>query len=344
MNGRKFVKMISIIVPIYNTEKYLRECLNSLLAQTYTDIEIILVDDGSEDNSLLICQNYARIDKRVKVYHRENSGVSDTRNFGIKQAKGEYISFCDSDDKVVPELYQILYDTMIKFDVDRVVSGYAYMYSGGKTLLCKPRIPDGKYKANYILRKMIDDGTLSGFLFSGVNNSLYKKSIIFDNKLLFDSRIKYNEDSLFSLQYMLHSRSIYSLQNKPTYFYRQHKDSSTKKRTVGDKYELLRQVLWNMQLDRIDINFKLQMKRRTVTEALWQILDISEKENGIIAIRDIRKILHVVELRKSITVINIKDLNIYKKFYYILMKYKMASMLYFFSSKLLPILSKYISR
>lgn len=344
MKGRKFVKMISIIVPIYNTEKYLRECLDSLLAQTYTNIEIILVDDGSEDNSLLVCQDYARIDKRVRVYHKENRGVSDARNFGIKQAKGEYISFCDSDDKVVPELYQTLYDIMIKFDVDRVVGGYAYMYSSGRTLSCKPRIPDGKYKANYILGKMIDDGTLSGFLFSGVNNSLYKKSIILNNKLLFDSRIKYNEDSLFSLQYMLHSQSIYSFQKEHTYFYRQHEESSTKKRTVGDKYKLLRQILWNMQLDRIDINFKLQMKRRTVTEALWQILDISEKENGIIAIQDIRKILLDVELHKAITVINIKDLNIYKKFYYILMKNKMACILYLSSSKLLPILSKYISR
>ena len=96
--------MISIIVPVYNTEKYLRECLDSILAQTYTDIEVILIDDGSKDGSLSICQEYASIDKRVRVYHKENSGVSDTRNFGIEHANGEFISFCDSDDKVDSEL------------------------------------------------------------------------------------------------------------------------------------------------------------------------------------------------------------------------------------------------
>lgn len=336
--------MISIIVPVYNTEKYLRECLDSILAQTYTDIEVILIDDGSKDGSLSISQEYASIDKRVRVYHKENSGVSDTRNFGIEHANGEFISFCDSDDKVDSDLYRMLYNAMIDHDVDRVVSGYAYLYDDGRMLYSKPRILDGMYESTVILRKMIDDGTLSGFLFSGVYNSLFKREIICQNNLRFDSSIRYNEDSLFSFQYMLHSRSIYSFQSKPTYFYRQHENSSTRKRTVGDKYEPLRQTLWNMKLDKIDIDFKVQMKRRTVTEALWQILDISEKERGLKAIRNIRTILKNEELQRSIPLICIGDLNMYKKFYYILMKVKMPWVLYFCSSKLLPILSKYISR
>lgn len=336
--------MISIIVPVYNTEKYLRECLDSILAQTHTDIEVILIDDGSKDGSLSICKEYASIDKRVSVYHKENSGVSDTRNFGIEHANGEFISFCDSDDKVDSELYRMLYNVMTEHDVDRVVSGYAYLYDGGRVLYSKPRIRDGKYESNVILRKMIDDGTLSGFLFSGVNNSLFRREIICKNNLRFDPLIRYNEDSLFSFQYMLHSRSIYSLQSKPTYFYRQHGGSSTKKRTVGDKYEPLRQALWNMKLDKMDIDFEVQMKRRTVTEALWQILDIAEKEHGLEAVRDIRVLLRNEEVQRSIPVICVGDLNVYKKFYYILMKVKMPLVLYFSSSKLLPVLSKYISR
>lgn len=336
--------MISIIVPVYNTEKYLQECLDSILVQTHTDIEVILIDDGSKDDSLSICQKYANIDKRVKVYHKENSGVSDTRNFGIEHANGEFISFCDSDDKIDSGLYQMLYNAMIEHDVDRVVSGYAYLYDDGRRLYSKPRIQDGGYESNVILRKMIDDGTLSGFLFSGVNNSLFRREIICKNNLQFDPLIRYNEDSLFSFQYMLHSRSIYSLQSKPTYFYRQHRGSSTKKRTVGDKYEPLRQALWNMKLDEMDINFNVQMKRRTVTEALWQILDIAEKEHGLEAVRDIQILLKNKELQENISVIRVEDLNLYKRFYYILMKVKMPWMLYISSSKLLPILSKYISR
>lgn len=174
--------MISIIVPVYNAEKYLRECIDSILQQTYTDIEVLLIDDGSTDDSLSICQEYEKKDKRVKVYHKKNSGVSDTRNFGIDHANGEYISFCDSDDKIASSLYEVLINLMRTYRVDRVVSGYAYLFSNGRKVHSKPRMPDGKYSSNYILRKMIDDGTLSGFLFSGVNNSLFKKRIIYSGK------------------------------------------------------------------------------------------------------------------------------------------------------------------
>lgn len=336
--------MISIIVPVYNAEKYLRECLDSILVQTYEDIEIILVDDGSLDDSLKICQEYENKDKRIIVYHKENSGVSDTRNYGIEHASGEYISFCDADDAIVPELYEMLYKAMIKYQVDRVVSGYMYLFDDGRTVYSKPRISDGRYNAKYILRKMIDDGTLSGFLFSGVYNSLYKKKIIYENNIRFNTDIKYNEDSLFSLQYMLASKSIYSLQSKPTYFYRQHESSSTKQRTIGDKYETLRNVLCNMDLQNMDMDFEIQMKRRMVTEALWQILDISDKERGVEAIRDIKKILKDKKLQSNLYVIHFKNLNIYKKYYYVLMRLRMAWALYFSSSKLFPILSKYISR
>ena len=90
--------MISIIIPVYNVEKYLAKCLDSVLHQTYHDIEVILVDDGSIDESGIICDEYAKRDNRISVYHRENCGVSATRNFGLKKAKGEWILFVDSDD------------------------------------------------------------------------------------------------------------------------------------------------------------------------------------------------------------------------------------------------------
>ncbi|MBE6075408.1 MAG: glycosyltransferase family 2 protein [Selenomonas ruminantium] len=336
--------MISIIVPVYNAEKYLRECLDSVLAQTYTNLEIILIDDGSKDASLSICQEYARKDKRIIVHHKENSGVSDTRNYGIEHAKGDFISFCDSDDIIDQNLYLILYNTMKEYDVDRVVSGYAYLYNDNRLLYSKPRVHDGKYEAHDILKKMIDDGTLSGFLFSGVNNSLFKKEVIKKNNIRFNKAIKYNEDGLFSFQYMLCSKSIYSLQSRQTYLYRQHDESSTKKRTVGDKYGVLRKKLWDMQLNDMNIDFKLQMERRTVTEALWQILDISKNEIGVKAIEDIRNILKNEEVQKCMLAIRVKDLNMYKKFYYILMKLKMSWLLYYSSRKLFPILSKFISR
>ncbi|HFU5892253.1 TPA: glycosyltransferase family 2 protein, partial [Enterococcus faecium] len=89
---------ISIIVPIYNVEQYLRKCVDSILAQTFTDFEVILVDDGSPDNSGAICDEYAKLDSRVRVIHKENGGLSDARNAGIEIAKGKYLGFVDSDD------------------------------------------------------------------------------------------------------------------------------------------------------------------------------------------------------------------------------------------------------
>ena len=107
--------LISIIVPVYNVEEYLPACLDSIINQTYTEIEIILVDDGSTDSSGEICDRYAKIDERVKVIHKSNGGLSDSRNVGIQVAKGEYIGFVDSDDYVEFDMYETLFNILKQF-------------------------------------------------------------------------------------------------------------------------------------------------------------------------------------------------------------------------------------
>ena len=100
--------LISVIVPVYKVELYLRQCVDSLLAQTYSNLEIILVDDGSPDGCPAICDEYARKDSRVRVIHKPNGGLSDARNVGLDAARGEYIGFIDSDDWVMPDMYEYL--------------------------------------------------------------------------------------------------------------------------------------------------------------------------------------------------------------------------------------------
>ncbi|MBQ5852329.1 MAG: glycosyltransferase family 2 protein, partial [Lachnospiraceae bacterium] len=100
--------MISIVVPVYNVEKYLERCVDSLINQTYENIEILLIDDGSKDNSGQMCDEYANKDSRITVYHKENGGLSDARNYGMDRAKGEYIIFIDSDDYVEPNMMEFL--------------------------------------------------------------------------------------------------------------------------------------------------------------------------------------------------------------------------------------------
>ncbi|MGN0987344.1 MAG: glycosyltransferase family 2 protein, partial [Otoolea sp.] len=113
---------VSLIIPIYNAEKYLRRCLNSAMEQTFSDLEIILVDDGSTDQSLSICREYQQKDPRFRIIEKENTGVSDSRNQAIAAARGNYLQFMDSDDWLTPDATEILVDTAKKLDCDLVIA------------------------------------------------------------------------------------------------------------------------------------------------------------------------------------------------------------------------------
>lgn len=118
---------ISVIVPVYKVEPYLQKCIDSILAQTFRDIEVILVDDGSPDNCPAICDAAAEKDERVRVIHQKNGGLSAARNAGLDIARGEWIGFVDSDDYIAPEMYQTLYNTAIKNDAQLALCSYAYV-------------------------------------------------------------------------------------------------------------------------------------------------------------------------------------------------------------------------
>ena len=125
--------LISIIIPVYNVEKYLRKCLDSIINQTYKKLEIILIDDGSTDNSGKICEEYAKKDDRIIVIHKENAGVSSARNRGIELANGKYIGFIDSDDWIEENMYETLYQNLLQFDVDISMCNYSIIRNHKKT-------------------------------------------------------------------------------------------------------------------------------------------------------------------------------------------------------------------
>ncbi|MDE7024547.1 MAG: glycosyltransferase [Paramuribaculum sp.] len=116
--------IISIITPVFNTERYLPQCIESIISQTFTDWELILVDDGSTDSSGKICDDYAARDNRIRVIHKSNSGVADSRNIAITEAKGEFLGFVDADDWIEPEMYQVLYDDITAHKADVAIGGY----------------------------------------------------------------------------------------------------------------------------------------------------------------------------------------------------------------------------
>lgn len=121
--------LVSVIVPIYNVEKYLKRCVDSILDQTYTKLEIILVDDGSTDQSGFMCDIYTQNDSRIRVLHKENGGLSDARNAGLEIANGEYVYFIDSDDFVTDDAVKYLYDSLLSYNADIATHGYVIHYS-----------------------------------------------------------------------------------------------------------------------------------------------------------------------------------------------------------------------
>ena len=165
--------LISVIVPIYNVEQYLDKCINSILNQTYHNLEIILVDDGSPDNCGAICDHYSVMDQRVKVIHKQNGGLSDARNAGLDVANGDFIAFVDSDDTIMPEMMEKLYERIVVDRSDMALCGCKRVNKKGEILL-EFFLPDnvltgfGALEASY---------EYNGFLFSLTWNKLYKKHL-----------------------------------------------------------------------------------------------------------------------------------------------------------------------
>lgn len=199
--------LISVIVPVYNVEKYLARCIESILNQSYINLEIILVDDGSTDSSGKICDEYAADDKRIYVIHKENGGQSTARNAALDCAKGEYITFVDSDDYIHTDFVKIMYETIIAYDGDIVQCDYI---RGTEDVF--PNIPmSGKCK-------LIDVYTaLSSFIYKVIPwAKLYKKSAI--GMIRFPEG-KINEDDATYYKFAYNCKRICILENRMYYYY-----------------------------------------------------------------------------------------------------------------------------
>lgn len=170
--------LISVIIPVYNTQNYLKKCVESFLNQTYKNIEIILVDDGSTDKSPTICDEFEKKDKRVRVIHKINGGLSDARNVGISKSNGEYISFFDSDDYVDEDYISYLYSLVKKYNTEMAVCGYKVINENGKVLSKIDGFEESAIsKKEFYHRMLIETGITVSACFK-----LYKKNL-YDNIL-----------------------------------------------------------------------------------------------------------------------------------------------------------------
>lgn len=187
--------MISVVVPVYNVEKYLNKCVRSILKQTYSDLEIILVNDGSTDSSGRICDEFATEDRRVKVIHKKNGGQSSARNAALSLAKGDYIGFVDSDDTIHPSFFEHLYNMLSREDSDIVMCGCEIVYDGKQSISITASVP--------VVRNL-DCSELWYEVFVNLNNAvwnkLYKRTLLVG--MQFPEGMIHGEDLLFNLDYL----------------------------------------------------------------------------------------------------------------------------------------------
>lgn len=218
-------KSLSIIVPVYNVENYLGECLDSLINQTYKDIEIICINDGSTDNSLNILKEYKKKDNRIIIVEQENKGVSATRNNGILMAKGDYITFVDSDDFLDLNIYEKCMESISQNDADIAVFDF----------ICFPdQISHKKLESKVYHNQRfeaIDENNIGG---DTVWNKIYRRSMIIDNNILFKEDIQLGEDSLFTVTVFPCAKTV-ALVPEVFYHYRVNRQASASYSIVTKK-------------------------------------------------------------------------------------------------------------
>ena len=207
---------ISIIVPVYKAEKYLHQCIDSILSQTFCDWECILVDDGSPDGSGVICDEYAYIDNRIKVIHKKNQGVAAARNTALNYATGEYITFLDSDDDIPNNALQLYIDEFQKSDdIDMVIGGFKRIYTETREENfhhCSN--PSVEYKQSNILKKLDDECCW---------NECLKVSLI--GNLRFQKEIRWNEDHLFNYDCITRAKAISFISDNVYNYYIRNEES-----------------------------------------------------------------------------------------------------------------------
>lgn len=330
----------SLILPVYNVEKYVKRCVNSLLRQEYTDYEIILVDDGSTDSSGSICDKLADKNNNIFAYHKENGGLSDARNYGMDRAKGNYILFIDSDDWVDEKLLISLHNHLNKSNVDILKFGFQKMQEGNYKNTFFSYFNIGVYDRRQIEETILPYTIGPKRLFCYEQNAcksvwshVYSLNFLRENNIRFVSeREILNEDYLFNLHTLLYAKSL-EVTHYILYYY-DYREGSLSKRYITNEFER------KLKLHR---EYKLLLERnglfeRYETPYYSECVDgfyacISNEcccwnETSKYAVQNIKKILNCKECEISLLKCKRSNMNLKGKIIYWLMRLKFAYLMY----------------
>ena len=266
------MELISVIVPIYKVEEYLDKCIRSIVEQSYTDLEIILVDDGSPDQCGAMCEEWAKKDSRIKVVHKENGGLSDARNAGLAVATGSLISFIDSDDWIAPEFIHTLYQAMVQSGAQIAECAVELVDEEGTGLRVRgPEKKEVLEKLEALRRLILEEG-----VFQTVWNKLYRREAVED--ILFEKG-KYNEDDFWTYQVFDRAEKL-ALVDKPMYFYLQREGS-----IMGVGYNPRRLDGLEARFRRMEYLAKYDMlkdltRQQIMLDYMWHLQNILRHLNG----------------------------------------------------------------
>ena len=307
--------MLSVIVPVYKAEKYINECIDSLIAAKTENFEIILVDDGSPDNCGKICDEYAEKYDYIKVIHQENQGVVCARRKGIKAAKGNYITFVDSDDYIKPDMYIKMLSFAKKYEADTVICDII-KDSTTKTIL-KSGIEEGFYDKESLKEKvypimMFDFFKETPSVIPSLCNKIIKRELI--NKVIFDvdEKIVFGEDALCTYPIMLDSQRVYVLKEE-LYIYRENPESVTNvyDETLLEKFILLYKE-FKKQFDKRNVDLDEQLKgyiARFSLHCIKKELFLNKKLSLKNKIKRIKNYINTPEIENSFSLLEKKTPN-----------------------------------
>ena len=269
---------VSIIVPVYQVEKYIRQCVDSILAQTFTDFELILVDDGSKDKSGQICDEYARMDTRVKVIHKGNGGAADTRNRGMDQAVGNYVMFVDSDDYIAPTMIECLYQNILNENADIAACNYLYFFENDRKKVFATNVKSEVLTGTEIFYYRKNERNY-GF-WTVVWNKLMKRETV--GKVKFRSG-KYYEDEFWANEIYQMDIKIVTIP-ECLYYYRQHENSTMRQKKIARSLDLI-----EAYQERIYIYLREQKYADQAYKVLVYSLEHLEESKRLITNEDERK-------------------------------------------------------
>lgn len=275
--------LISVIIPVYNSEKYLEKCLDSVLAQTFTDFEVLLINDGSADESGNICDDYAQKDSRIRVFHKHNGGVSAARNLGLNNAKGEWICFMDSDDYLNANYLKALLDSVKNNDsLDLAIHGFKRISKKGETIITF---------GNHIVRA--DDyhnlfDKIEVFKYGYPFSKFYKRDLITQHGIRFPENYSFAEDLSFFLNYLSYS-DIIKFENVANYNYISNENSLSRTfknyQEYWNRYADYKNILKNRFSIVFDDVYKTQKKysefSRSIGGAIFYFLQAVYKDRSI---------------------------------------------------------------